>query len=395
MLKKGLYIFFLGAMVSSIAVMLPSCKLVPSQAKNVSESPYALAGKLLAANAAETRKGPEKKLLDDLRPIIDEARVCFGDSTVAPSESLTEIIDSMALELSSKLFMVKQPGRIVAALRKTVFDEGRITCDRGDHDVRNLLPQMVLRRGHGSALGISLVLLALGQKLDLPLYGVAAPEHFFIRFDDGREKINIDPLKKGRALTDSWYKTRCNIPDSSYYTLKNLDTREVVAYVRFAMAGIYKSRGLFAKAAQNYEFIITELPDFPDVYVNLGMAYDTLGQIDKSLAYFLKAKTLRNSRKNLSADIGKLFIKRKNYAQAIIEYQNSLKENPNSPELLYGLGQAYFFQNDYENAYKQLMAAVSVAEPYPAAYRLLAAVCEKTGENSKAAQYRALAVSRQ
>ena len=61
MLKKGLYIFLLGAGVSSIAVMLPSCKLVPSQAKNVSESPYALAGKLLAANAAETRKGRREK----------------------------------------------------------------------------------------------------------------------------------------------------------------------------------------------------------------------------------------------------------------------------------------------------------------------------------------------
>jgi regulator of sirC expression with transglutaminase-like and TPR domain len=379
-----------------MAALVNSCKLTPSQPKNVSESSYALAGKLLAANAlSETKRVSDGKLLNNLRPIIDEARVCFGDSVVLPSECLTAIIDSLALEVSSKLFMVSDPVLIVAALKKTVFDEGGLSGDHNDNDVKSLLPQMVIRRHHGSALGISLILLTIAQKLDLPLYGVATPEHFFVRFDNGREKINIEPLKKGRTLQNSWYKTRYAISDTSYVTLKNLTTGAVMAYVRYDMAGIYKSRGLFAKAAQHYEFVISEMPDFADVYVNLGATYDTLGQVDKSLAYFLKAKTLRNNRKNLSADIGKLFIKRKNYAQAVIEYQNSLKDNPNSSELLYGLGQAYFYLNDYENASKQLTAAVSAAESYPAAYRLLAAVCDKTGENSKAAQYRALAVSRQ
>jgi uncharacterized protein HemY len=81
-----------------------------------------------------------------------------------------------------------------------------------------------------------------------------------------------------------------------------------------------------------------------------------------------------------------------------VEYRTSLRDAPNSPELLYGLGLAYYHLNDYENAYKQLVAAINATGSKPEAseaYQLLALVCEKIGENKKAAQYRALAVSRQ
>ena len=107
--------------------MLPSCKLVPSQAKNVWNPRMLLTGKLLAANAAETRKVPEKKLLDDLRPIIDEARVCFGDSTVAPSESLTEIIDSHGARIVFKIVygQAARPHRC-GALQKPYLTRGAL-----------------------------------------------------------------------------------------------------------------------------------------------------------------------------------------------------------------------------------------------------------------------------
>ena len=382
------FLFSLGLIIS--------CKVGPSQPQTGARSSFDLAGKLLARTINDkTKPAPDGTLLDSLRPIIDEARMFLGDSCVLPPECCTVMVDSIALELSSRLFMVTNPSRIVALLRKTVFEEGGICCDRGNNDVKNILPHMALRSGHGSALGISLLLLAIGQKLDLPLHGVIAREHFFVRFDNGHEKINIDPAKKGRNLPDSWYKTQYAVTDTSYFTLRNLETREVMAYVKYTIASIYRDHGLFAKAALYCESALNEMPGFADVYSCLGMNYDTLGQIDKSLAYFLKAKTLRGDRKNLSAHIGKLFVKRKNYAQAVLEYRNGLLDAPNSPELLYGLGLAYYQLNDFDNAYKQLIAAASASGSKSEAYKLLALVCEKTGENKKAAQYRALAVSRQ
>lgn len=380
-----------------------SCKTGPSQPKARAASSFALAAKLLeAVGDGATKPTPDKTLLYSLLQIVDEARMFTADSSLLPAEQLTVIVDSIALELSSKLFMVSDPGRIVAFLRTAVFEEARIRCDRGAKETKNIMPHTVLRSRHGSSIGISLLLLAIGEKLDLPLHGVAVPEHFFVRFDNGREKINIDPSRKGRFFSDSWYQTRYAIADTAYFNLRSLETREVIAYVKFTMASMYRDHGLFAKAALYYESALGELPGFADVYRCLGETYDTLGQVDKSLAYFLKAKTIQGGQKNLSAHIGKLFIKRKNYAQAVMEYHSGLCNSPNSPELLYGLGLAYYHLNDFDNAFKQLSAAVSASVPMsevPAseaseAYRLLALMCEKKGENIKAAQYRTLAVSR-
>lgn len=398
-MKKKFFSFFQSVFIF-ILVTLISCKVGPSQPKNGVESPFTIAGKLLA-DGADNTKAPDGTLMGNLRPIIDDARIYLGDSAVLPAEYLTVIIDSIALELSSRLFMVTDPVQIVASLRKTVFQEGGIRCDRGNNEVKNILPHMALRSRHGSALGISLLMLAIGQKMGLPLHGVIAQDHFFVRYDNGREKINIDPAQKGRRLADSWYKARFAVSDTSYFTLRNLEPVEVVAYVKYTIASIYRNHGLFAKAALYYESALREMPGFADVYNCLGLTYDTLGQVDKSLAYFLKAKTLRGAGKNLSAHIGKLFIKRNNFEQAVVEYRSSLRDAPNSPELLYGLGLAYYHLNDYENAYKQLVAAINATGSKPEAseaseaYQLLALVCEKTGENKKAAQYRALAVSRQ
>jgi|GEM_PF-1568895 Uncharacterized conserved protein len=398
-MKRKIKPYFLPVFVFLGTILF--CKVGPSQPKTGTESSFALAGKLLAATGNDkTKPALDRTLLYNLRPLIDEARICLGNSCVLPSEYLTVIVDSLALELSSKLFMVTDPGQIVSSLRKTVFEESGICCDRGNNEVKNILPHNVLRSRHGSSLGISLLLLTIGQKLDLPLHGVVTPEHFFVRFDNGRDRINIDPEKKGRSLADAWYRNRYAITDTSYFTLKNLETREVIAYVKYTIASIYRNHGLFAKAALYYESALGEMPEFADVYSCLGVTYDTLGQVDKSLAYFLRAKTLRGNHGNLSAQIGKVFLKRKNYAQAVVEYRNGLRDAPNSPELLYGLGLAYYHLNDFDNAYKQLMAAVNASDSIPEAeaseaYGLLALMCEKTGENKKAAQYRALAVSRQ
>jgi len=159
--KKILFFFSIGFYFYSCnSDFLQSRSFQP---KNGVESPFTIAGKLLA-DGADNTKAPDGTLMGNLRPIIDDARIYLGDSAVLPAEYLTVIIDSIALELSSRLFMVTDPVQIVASLRKTVFQEGGIRCDRGNNEVKNILPHMALRSRHGSALGISLLMLAIGRK---------------------------------------------------------------------------------------------------------------------------------------------------------------------------------------------------------------------------------------
>lgn len=61
-------------------------------------------------------------------------------------------------------------------------------------------PHEVLRTRRGVCLGISLVYMALCDSADVPIYPVHAPQHIFIRYDDGKDVFNIETTKLGRLF---------------------------------------------------------------------------------------------------------------------------------------------------------------------------------------------------
>ena len=82
--------------------------------------------------------------------------------------------------------------------------------------------------------GWGILYLSITVRLQLPFYGVAAPEHIFVRYDDGTAKINIETTLGGKIETEEQIREGLGIfflletvKDGIYF--KNLTKRQVLS----------------------------------------------------------------------------------------------------------------------------------------------------------------------
>jgi tetratricopeptide (TPR) repeat protein len=74
--------------------------------------------------------------------------------------------------------------------------------------------------------------------------------------------------------------------------------------------------------------------------------------------------------------LGSVYLRKKIYAKAIVEFQKSLKETP-TPEVYNALGYAYFSQEQYDLAIKNYRLALELQPDYLVAINNLAHAYEK------------------
>ncbi|RMD98410.1 MAG: hypothetical protein D6814_07635, partial [Calditrichaeota bacterium] len=104
-------------------------------------------------------------------------------------------LDRMALELEQRLQNVSSPEKMMQIMSQYFYHDLGFNTDASDtvgQDPRNLLFNDVLDRKKGYCLTLSLPYLCMAEKLQLPLYGVPAPGHFFVRFDSRGTQIDIE-----------------------------------------------------------------------------------------------------------------------------------------------------------------------------------------------------------
>lgn len=319
--------------------------------------------------AAEVVKPTTVSLAIELSKLCNLVRTELGDSVVA-AFSTTEI-DKAALALSSRLFMVTDASLVLPALNKAIFHDAGIVFDADRNRLSSLFPQTVLSSKRGSCLGISLVELLIAEKLDLPLHGIIVPGHFFVRYDNGTVRQNIDPMKSGESLTDAWYRKRFGVKWGSFYTMSNLDKREVVAVVAFNVGNALRERGKGKTAIACYEQVVQTFPRWGEAWGNLGVTYAAMGSGDKALAMFEKARQVEPRLAGLSRNLGSLFVRQQQYDRAAAEYERGLEDDPNNPDLLYGLAYATFCVKDYGRAAQFAQRALAVRSNFGDAQALL------------------------
>ncbi|MBD3239184.1 MAG: tetratricopeptide repeat protein [Chitinivibrionales bacterium] len=296
----------------------------------------------------------------------------LGDSALADPVEGMRAIDTLVLRLSSRLFMVNEPDSLVAELKELVFDESGIAFDRDQDELPNMFPHSVVARGRGSCLGMSLLLLVIGEKMDMPLHGVLAPEHFFVRFDDGSRSFNIETIKQGACFGDDWYRERYGIGEASpLYGLRSLGPDEVVGVLQFNVGNVYRERADYGPAVKCYEQTVAALPHFAEAWGNLGVALEALGEDERALEALERARELDPSLKNLQRNIGALQVRLARHLRAIEEYRQALTETPGDADLHYGLAFASYGAGEYEQACRHAREALEIRDTFNDARELL------------------------
>ena len=213
----------------------------------------------IVALAATARATDARSTRDPVTFDFTRACLAVGSEINGPdraSHALAEI-DRMADELSDQLEGVDDHQSIVDTLNNYVFhqEKFRRRPGRGRLLARGLFLDDVLHYRRGQCVGMSMLYLSLADRLELPIYGVSVPDHFFVRYETEGFRRNIDPTLGGRSLPDRYYIRTKNIPEPEIGAtyLRSLKPAESLGYL-LHMRGVLKtSAGDFTGAISDHD----------------------------------------------------------------------------------------------------------------------------------------------
>jgi regulator of sirC expression with transglutaminase-like and TPR domain len=194
----------------------------------------------------------------------------------------------------------------VEALNGLLFDEIRLERRVDSSAVELMLLPRVVARRQGSCLGLSALYLALGEALRLPLAGVLAPEHFFVRYDDGQTTRGIEPLERGRQMPRAWYVKKYQVPRGNPLYLRALSSAETLAVFRFNLANELRQRRRYAEALRLYRGVVQRLPAFAEAQANLALTHQLLGDEHAARAAYLRARQANPGLEGIEQNLARL-----------------------------------------------------------------------------------------
>jgi tetratricopeptide (TPR) repeat protein len=253
-------------------------------------------------------------------------------------------LDDMALEIRERLEKkkLKADYRAIPIINEYLFDELGFKAVSKASDPNDLFLHSVLDRKRGYCLSLSVLYLSLGERLGLPLYGIVVPGHFFVKYDDGKVRFNIETTSNGGNAPDEHYITKFNVPeedDGSIY-LKKLSKIQTL--------------GCFLN--------------------NLGNSYCDIGDPESALLALETAVEINPSLGESRANLGNLYLQKDRIRDAMYEYQTALEINPNDAKTHNNLGNAYAKQGRLHDAVGQYDWALKLDSNFTQAYKNLASV---------------------
>jgi len=220
-------------------------------------------------------------------------------------------LNDMAFEIRDRLGDKKPWAnyRAIPVINEYLFEEQGFVSVSEASDPNDLFLHSVLERRQGYCLSLSILYLSLGERLGLPLYGVVVPGHFFVRYDDGRVRFNIETTSKGGTADDEHYISKFKVPEDAHDSI--------------------------------YMSSLNKIQTLGCLFNNLGNTYKDIGNIQQALAALERAVEINPSLAESHINLGNIYLKKDQINDAIYEYRAALKINPGNSKTYNNLGNAY------------------------------------------------------
>ncbi|MFN0057362.1 MAG: PA14 domain-containing protein [Planctomycetota bacterium] len=196
--------------------------------------------------------------------------------------------------------------------------------------MENLLPNGVLSRRRGYCLGLCMVLLELGERLNWPLVPVAVPRHTFIRHEAtaNGEACNFETLRNGAAVDDEFYRDQLATAGVTTTTkLLPLSKRDFMAHLLNNHAYVLLSHGKIDAARAEIVVALKLSPTLVEAQINLGVCEANERNYPRAIELFTQALTvwprdiaLRVNRVNALLALGKLPESRQEFVALLSEH---------------------------------------------------------------------------
>lgn len=305
---------------------------------------------------------------------LSEDQIDLATATLIASEYWSDMVagrryldelDAMAREILARLHQQRIPvdSRAIPIINQYLFEElGFQTISHAD-DPNDLFLHSVMDRRQGYCLSLSILYLCIGERLGLDVYGVVVPGHFFVRYENGRVRFNIETTSNGASPPDDHYRTKFNVPEggrNSIY-MKSLNKRQ--------------SLGCF--------------------FNNLGNVYSEIGDVNTAMLALERAVAINPTLSESRANLGNIYLQKNRVNDAIRQYRAALDLNPGDPKTHNNLGNAYLAIDELNAAASAYRQAIQLDPNFVDAYRNMALLLTKQEQYSQAmAQLnRALAIN--
>ena len=252
----------------------------------LSEEQCALIGKIAQSLGNRKLKGFHATTKEEVLKLpseeIDIARgllIFQFDESLNSQEEIRQYeasIDLMALQIAARLPDRASDEDKIKEINRFIFQEMQFrfpphSLYANDIDLYTFLPS-VLDSRQGVCLGVSILYLAIAQRLNLPLEIITPPGHIYVRYNNGQKMINIETTARGIDLPTEAYlgiNTRKLLPRNQ---------KEVIGMAFMNQAAAFWSKQDYEKTVTLYEKASLFLSHDPLLKMFRGLNYLFVGR---------------------------------------------------------------------------------------------------------------------
>jgi len=297
-------------------------------------------------------------------------------------------LDDMSYELLSILKDKKTPlnHRAIAVINEYLFKEMGFSSVDEATNPNDLFLHSVLDKKRGYCLSLSVLYLSIAERLGLPLYGVVVPGHFFVRYDDGQVRFNIETTSNGGYSTDENYIEEFNVPedgDESLY-MSNLNKLQTLGCFFNNLGNSYDEVGNTDSAKMALERAVEINPGLAESHLNLGNVYLKLGRTQNAITQYKRAIEINPNESKAHNNLGNAYLKIQWFDYAIVEYETALELDPDFTDVYTNLASAYFKIENFQQAIWYLKKAITLEPKNSDFYNQLGNVYYRDSQYEKA-----------
>ena len=121
-----------------------------------------------------------------------------------------------------------------------------------------------------------------------------------------------------------------------------------------------------------------------NIYANLAMAYEDIGQLEQAIAQYQKALALLPTKSALHRDIAGVYWKMRRYVEAEPHYKIVIADDPTDVQTVYRLGLILLAKKDYAAAITEFEKVIELDAAHVRAYEAVGIAYQELGDVSAA-----------
>jgi tetratricopeptide (TPR) repeat protein len=266
--------------------------------------------------------------------------------------------------------------RTVQIINKLLFDELGFSPVENADNPQDLFLNSVLDNKKGYCLSLSVLYLSIAERLELPVYGVVVPGHFFVRYADKDSSFNIETTQKGASPPDEHYIKEFKVPQDKQQAvyLRNLGKKETIGCFFNNLANVYFDLNDIENAYYYQQRAVDINPLLAEARTNLGNILLKKNMVDSAIQQYRAALKINSTDAKTHHNLANAYSKNGLSDDAIEQYNIALNLDPNFIEIYKGLAQVYHSKGLTDKAIDILKKAIDINSRDAEIYTTLAGI---------------------